>query len=42
MENDKFIKYTTPEQQIALLKNKGLSFEDETFAHELFTRIWLL
>lgn len=34
MEDDKIIEYTTPEQQIALLKSKGLSFEDESFAHD--------
>lgn len=34
MEYDKLIKYTTPEQQIALLKSKGLLFESEAFARD--------
>ena len=34
MEYDKLIEYTTPEQQVALLKSKGLLFEDESFARE--------
>lgn len=34
MEDDKIIEYTTPEQQIDLLKSKGLSFENENFARD--------
>lgn len=32
MNNKKFIEYTTPEQQVAILKNKGLTFNNEEYA----------
>lgn len=34
MDDKKFIEYTTPEQQIKILKSKGLKFDNEGFALE--------